>query len=438
MPAEPYISFVLYSRNDNYGGDLVSKTERSLNFLIAQLTDYAIDAEIIVVEWNPPSDQPLLRGVLRLEQSGCVKVRFIVVPARYHRRLRLWNQFPGSAGTVAINVGIRRARGQFILIRASDLFYSESLIEFLARRELRKDRVYRLNRVDVSGQVLDTPVGDRSAFLSRCADEALQEHFALQGPTFPTLLLLHTNAGGDFMLASQESWRSVHGFPETDTVIALDSDGLALYALVASGLEQQILPPPLHVFKVGHGTTTPTRTRTEPLTPLVGELETTLVEELRIELERRDLFFPDLGDFVRFGLRLLFDEPRRSVRGIVVSGYPSYTEFLYRAWLLSERRPRPLIAKVSQARRFFKGMPPSEIEQLRKLRRRLFRLVWDLWAAYRALDRQLFSYRRLAGRVYRLLSFGLARRPYVMNGRGWGLATHDLPERGLARTSDGQ
>ena len=249
MPAEPYISFVLYSRNDDYGGDLVSKTERSLNFLIAQLADHAIDAEIIVVEWNPPSDQPLLRGVLRLEQSERVKVRFIVVPARYHRRLRLWNQFPGSAGTVAINVGIRRARGQFILIRASDLFYSESLIEFLARRELRKDRVYRLNRVDVAAEVLDTPVGDRSAFLDRCAAEAVEEHFALQGPTFPPLLSLHTNAGGDFMLASEESWRSVRGFPETDTVIALDSDGLGLYALVASGMEQQILPTPRWVFR---------------------------------------------------------------------------------------------------------------------------------------------------------------------------------------------
>ena len=191
------------------------------------------------------------------------------------------------------------------------------------------------------------------------------------------------------------------------------------------------------VFKVLHRATTPTRTRTEPLTPLVGELEETLIEELRIEIERSSLVVPDFGDFVRFGVRVLFNEPRRAVRGIVVSDYPSYYEFLYRAWLLSERRPWPLIAKVSRARRFLKGMPPAEIEQLRKVRGRLVHLVWDLWAAYRALDRQLFSYRRLARRVYRLLSFGLARRPYVMNGRRWGLGAHDLPERGLARTSDG-
>ncbi len=437
MPAKPYISFVLYSRNDDYGGDLVFKLERSLNFLIAQLTDHALDAEIIVVEWNPPQDQPLLRGVLRLEQNQRVKVRFIVVPPRHHRRLRLWNQFPGSAGTVAANVGIRRACGQFIVVRASDVFYSEPLMEFLARRELRSDRVYRVNRVDVPAEVLDTPTDDRFAFLDRCSNDAAHEYRALEAPTVPAGLSLHTNASGDFLLASHASWQTVRGFPETGSVVSMDSDGLALYALVASGLEQQILPPDHCLFKVRHGDLTPARTGKGPLTPLVGQLEDTLLEDLNYEFQRSDLYFPKLGDIVRFGVRLTFNEPRRGLSGVAVSDYPSYAEYLYRVWLLSERRPRPLIAKVGHVRRLLKGMPAAEVEQLRKLRGRLIRLLWDLWAAYRALDRQLFSYRRLAGRVYRLLSFGLARRPYLMNGRRWGLGEHDLPERGLARTSDG-
>ncbi len=437
MPANPYISFVLYSRNDDYGGDLVFKLERSLNFLIAQLTDHALDAEIIVVEWNPPTDQPLLRGVLRLEQSTRVQVRFIVVPPRYHRRLRLWNQFPGSAGTLATNVGIRRARGQFIVSRASDVFYSEPLMEFLARRELRTDRVYRINRVDVPEAVLDTPAADRSAFLELCSNDGVHEYRVLGVPAVPAGLSLHTNASGDFMLASRASWQSVRGFPEAGSVVSMDSDGLALYALVASGLEQQILPPDHCLFKVRHGDLTPERTGKEPLTPLVGQLEKTLLEDLNYEFQRSSLHFPRLGDVLRFWMRLIFNEPRRVLLGVPVPDYPSYAEYLYRVWLLSEGRPRPLIAKVGQLRRILRAIPPEEIEKLRKLRGRLVFLGRDAWAAHRVLDPELFSYRRLAGRVYRLLRLGLARRPYVLNGRHWGLGTDDLPERGLARISEG-
>ena len=125
MSAEPYVSFVLYCRNDNYGGDLIRKLELSLNFFIDQLTDHQLDAEIIIVEWNPPEGEPLLQRVLRLRTSERVAVRFIIVPGRFHRRLRHWNKLTGSPLS-AVNVGIRRARGQFVLIRASDVFYSEN------------------------------------------------------------------------------------------------------------------------------------------------------------------------------------------------------------------------------------------------------------------------------------------------------------------------
>ena len=125
-----------------------------------------------------------------------------------------------------------------------------------------------------------------------------------------------------------------------------DTDGLALYALVASGLEQELLPSTHRVFKVRHGNTALLRNREEPLTPLVGEFELTLIQDLDAELRRSGVIVEDLGDLIRFVVRLMFDEPRRGVQGVGIVDYASYTEYLYRTWLLSERRRFPLPREV--------------------------------------------------------------------------------------------
>ncbi len=420
MPANPYLSFVLPGRNDNYGGDLTQKLELSLNFLIDQLTEYELDAEIIVVEWNPPPDAPLLQSVLMLHRSEWVALRFIAVPGRFHQRLREWNRMP-MAGSYVVNTGFRRARGQFVLIRASDLFYSEELMQFLARRELRTDRVYRINRVDVPADVLDAPVDDRQAFLDRCVASDFLEHFEIKRPYVPGGLSLHTNGCGDFTLASRKSWKLVRGYMEAGTTVSLDGDGRTLYALVASGLEQEILPSTHRVFKVRHGDVTSLRTREEPLTPLVGEFEATLIQDLDAELRRSGVIIENIGDPIRFVVRLIFDEPRRAIRGVGIVDYPSYTEYLYRTWLLSERRRCPLLVKLSRLNRLLNQGVAADIKRIPRCRRRLGSLAWNVWADCYRLDRRLFSYRRLLGRLCYLVSLGLAPRPYLMNGLRWGL-----------------
>ena len=419
LTAEPYISFVLWGRNDNYGGNLVHKLELSLNFLIDQLTEYELDAEIVFVEWNPPRGVVLLRKVLRLRRSEGVALRFITVPGRFHRRLRHWNRMPGAIA--ASNTGIRRARGQFVVMRVCDVFYSEELVQFLARRELRTDRVYRLNRVDVPADVLDAPVDDRQTFLDRCVASDFVEHFEIKRPYVPGGLSLHTNGCGDFLLASRRSWELVRGNMETGTTVHFDTDGLALYALVASGLEQELLPSTHRVFKVRHGNTALLRNREEPLTPLVGEFELTLIQDLDAELRRSGVIVEDLGDLIRFVVRLMFDEPRRGVQGVGIVDYASYTEYLYRTWLLSERRRFPLLVKLSRLPGLLNQGVARDIKEVPRLRRRLASLACNLWVDYCRLDRRLFSYRRLLGRLFYLASFGLSPRPYILNGRRWGL-----------------
>ncbi len=430
MSAEPYVSFVLYCRNDNYGGDLIRKLELSLNFFIDQLTDHQLDAEIIIVEWNPPEGEPLLQRVLRLRTSERVAVRFIIVPGRFHRRLRHWNKLTGSPLS-AVNVGIRRARGQFVLIRASDVFYSEKLVEFLARRELRTDCVYRLNRADVPAELLDAPVDDRQAFLDRCAGSDFQEHFELERPYYAGGVSLHTNGCGDFMLASRKSWERVRGLPESGSAVPLDGDGLALYALFASGLDQETLSPTHRIFKVRHGMLTHQKIQEEPVTQLVGDFEKTLTADLDYEFERAGLSIRNTGEAVRFVVRVIFDEPRRSIKGVGTVEHASTAEYLFRTWLISERHWCPLLTKLGRLPRVLDEGVAAEIKRIPRLRTRLVLMAWSVWGDYHRLDRRLFSYRRLMGRLIYLASVGLAPRPYIMNGRLWGLGeVHDLLDRG--------
>ena len=152
----PYISLVIAARNDNHGGAMLVRMQAFLDCWIAQAKRYALSSEIIVVEWNPPADRPKLAAELNWpdDTSHC-EVRFVEVPAEVHQR------FPHVAAIplhqmIAKNVGIRRARGQFVLVSNLDIVFSPALMRFLAERRLKSGTMYRLDRLDVASNL---PVG---------------------------------------------------------------------------------------------------------------------------------------------------------------------------------------------------------------------------------------------------------------------------------------
>ena len=95
-----------------------------------------LDAEVIVVEWNPPAERPRVRSLLRLPEPSFCSYRFIDVPAEIHDRLRYADVLP-LFQMIAKNAGIRRARGRFVLATNIDIIFSTELIDFMASRELR-------------------------------------------------------------------------------------------------------------------------------------------------------------------------------------------------------------------------------------------------------------------------------------------------------------
>jgi hypothetical protein len=163
--AEPLLSVVVTSRNDNHGGTLLRRMQTFVNHLLAQCQRHQLHAELIIVEWNPPADRPPLVEALRWpdEHSLC-RVRIIEVPAALHQRFRHAQALP-LFQMIAKNVGIRRARGRFVLATNIDILFSDELMQFLASGRLRPECMVRIDRMDVMTEVpVDAPVEEQLAF----------------------------------------------------------------------------------------------------------------------------------------------------------------------------------------------------------------------------------------------------------------------------------
>ena len=149
----PYISVVVAARNDNHGGNMIGRMQAFIDSWIGQARQYNLSSEIVVVEWNPPADRARLMDELRWPPGmGPCEVRFIEVSREVHDRL------PNSATIplhqmIAKNVGIRRARGQFVLATNLDIIFSAELMRFLGDRRLERRKMYRMDRTDVASHI---------------------------------------------------------------------------------------------------------------------------------------------------------------------------------------------------------------------------------------------------------------------------------------------
>lgn len=156
MREAPYLSVVVTARNDDHGGNLLGRMQAFVNGLLMQCERYRVPTELVLVEWNPLVDRAGLAEALDWsKRNAFADVRIITVPHEIHRRLKHWEALP-LYQMIAKNVGIRRARGEFVLATNIDLLFSNELFEYLAGRRLEHGKMYRVDRWDVMS---DVPVG---------------------------------------------------------------------------------------------------------------------------------------------------------------------------------------------------------------------------------------------------------------------------------------
>lgn len=163
--SQPYLSIVVAARNDEHGGNFLRRMQTFVNALFGQCQRHGLDAELIVVEWNPPPDrEPLARALRWPAGPGPCQARVVEVPEEIHRRYKHAEALP-LYQMIAKNVGIRRARGEFILATNIDILFSDELVRFLAERRLKKGRMYRIDRYDAAADVpVDAAVDEQLAY----------------------------------------------------------------------------------------------------------------------------------------------------------------------------------------------------------------------------------------------------------------------------------
>ena len=281
---KPYLSIIATTRNDNHGGDLLKRTTCFVEGIYHQAKTHKVPVELLIVEWNPPQGKELLKEVLPKPPEGCpVSLRFIIVPEEIHKQYSMAERMPLFQMT-AKNVGIRRAKGDFILCTNIDLLFSGNLFKFLAEKNLQKGEFYRANRVDVPAKIMDIDNFDEKIrfgksniinvlgfnsetifmpprtpewlFSSRYLYLFLNFIFKqLAYLIYPKLNIrmfkLDTGACGDFTLMHKDDWVKIEGYPELD-LYSIHIDSMALLAAEAAELKQVILPPNMCSFHIYH------------------------------------------------------------------------------------------------------------------------------------------------------------------------------------------
>ena len=115
---------------------------------IAQCRKHRLDAELILVEWNPPQDRPSLeKALVWPDDFGPAVVRIVTVPPDVHARFPHADSVP-LFQMIGKNVGIRRSRGNFVLATNIDILFDDTTVIYL-RDQLTPGTVLRVDRYDV-------------------------------------------------------------------------------------------------------------------------------------------------------------------------------------------------------------------------------------------------------------------------------------------------
>lgn len=279
----PYLSIVTTSRNDNHGEGFGKRMRLFISTLTHLANKQQLEIELIIVDWNPPQGKPHLHEVYSKPfPSTYLSIRYIIVPAEIHRRYRFAERYP-LYQMLAKNVGIRRAKGEYILCTNVDILFTEDVIKYIKDKKLNPNCFYRVNRCDIPNTIEETwsfhqqqSFAQKNILARLGADSNLphigrvpkwlfkfpvlarivnylnyQKRRFLYPKELTELWALDTLACGDFTLMHKDVWNQIKGYVELD-LYALHLDSMALVSAKAIGYKQVVLPPSICVYHIDH------------------------------------------------------------------------------------------------------------------------------------------------------------------------------------------
>lgn len=249
-PDTPYLSVVVASRNDGYASGMLRRIQVCVDSFVEQLERFECPSELILVDWNPPEGRGLWDALRWPKLVRRCTVRLITVPPKLHAKLPFADRLPILIHR-ARNVGIRRARGEFILPTSPDILLSDELAEWFGQRQLEPGNMYRVARRDVPENVLE--LDSREQRLNYCRDHVHYVHDRGGSHHVKGVPELFTNASGDFTVLSREMYFRLHGIPEEREFHSMHFDSVFCFMAHAAGATEVELADPLRIYHADHG-----------------------------------------------------------------------------------------------------------------------------------------------------------------------------------------
>jgi hypothetical protein len=146
---------------------MIERLQSFIDTWVDQANLNKLTSEIIIVEWNPPQDRPLIENLIKKPSSSYCDIAVVTVPFEEHKKITNSEKIVFFQ-MIAKNIGIYKAKGQFILATNADIFFSNELVEFLASKRLSSKKFYRADRSDVleSGFPFKGSLNDKIKFAS--------------------------------------------------------------------------------------------------------------------------------------------------------------------------------------------------------------------------------------------------------------------------------
>jgi hypothetical protein len=281
---KPYLSIVVTGRNDDYGGDFNERLQSSVRWWSYFAHSFKLHTEYVFVNYNPITDKKDLSEIIEWCSNDFFCVRLITVPESVHQKLsnpaiRKPNQL---FEFIAKNIGIRRAKGEFILSTNADIISDPSIISFIAAKELNAESYYRADRADFKKCDLSSLDEIRQNIFSvytfgKCADykvignfkfslvlikikSILFRKFHLFKRRFDWIaqnifgmtvvfdnaeFYVHCGAAGDFMLMHSSLWHKSRAYPE-NFYMTTHNDSIFTVICFAIGIRQEVFFYPVY------------------------------------------------------------------------------------------------------------------------------------------------------------------------------------------------
>ena len=242
------ITAVVICRNDNYGGNLKERAIYSLNS--------AIDTydEVIYIDWNSPTQSLLYEIKDNLNLKGNLK-HFVINPELASILTNFDLNAQVCCETLARNIGIRRASGDWIVSTNIDIIHpSRDELEF-SLTGMNTNTFYTISRRHTDWKIIkEFYKGELDfknwmplkTYLTENSEKRVFEEKVVAGDDYSII-----NCCGDYQIATKDIWHEIRGFEE-DLIYVLYSDTNVQKKAVMHGFELKALYEPA-LFHIEHG-----------------------------------------------------------------------------------------------------------------------------------------------------------------------------------------